>query len=562
MGGAPSSRVAPTPGGENNGPSTPRVRCFGRRAPQTHVLSPAHASPKPQPCEASSPSPQQLSVTQLSTPDLASTSSPSKVSSNLNVSNPSLNLNVSTASVDVCSPPLPSVSTTPRRSPRQTSMPTPAPLPKLMMMGPTNVTTSCCSVSSVSSLGDAVPMHSASMNTVASAPATANSSPSTTESLPEESVGHSSRGSRTDAQAGEPRPSRKYCVGSLLRNVGPERALCGLKNLGNTCFMASVLQCLLNTELLTYFFLSGTYKRHLNRTRGMKGQLAEAFGEIVLKAYSDDRPLVISPHRFKSLVSSWATGFAGHNQQDAQEFLRFLLDGLHEDVNRVRSHPAYVELKDIADESDYQTSERWWRYHKARNDSFILDAFCGQLRSHVACSRCKTVSKAFDPFMDLSLNIPQNTKGTCHLVECIQRFLEEDTLKGSDSFLCPTCKTQRSAKRRLNIHRFPEVLVFHLKRFAYDRTRRGKISDAVKVPKLGLDLSAIADPQVHPEPVVYNLYAVINHVGGMYGGHYTAECKNPIDGKWYEFNDARVTKISEVQVAGPAAYVLFYRRVP
>lgn len=60
--------------------------------------------------------------------------------------------------------------------------------------------------------------------------------------------------------------------------------------------------------------------------------------------------------------------------------------------------------------------------------------------------------------------------------------------------------------------------------------------------------------------MLYDLYAVANHYGTMLGGHYTAFCKNFITGKWYEFNDHQVSKISEEDAVSSSAYVLFYRK--
>ena len=59
---------------------------------------------------------------------------------------------------------------------------------------------------------------------------------------------------------------------------------------------------------------------------------------------------------------------------------------------------------------------------------------------------------------------------------------------------------------------------------------------------------------------LYDLYAVCNHTGGMSGGHYTAYCKNPVDGTWYLFDDMRVERIREQQIVTKAAYLLFYAR--
>ncbi|KAI9495262.1 hypothetical protein BDB00DRAFT_259923 [Zychaea mexicana] len=92
-------------------------------------------------------------------------------------------------------------------------------------------------------------------------------------------------------------------------------------------------------------------------------------------------------------------------QHDSQELLAFLLDGLHEDLNRILKKP-YIELPDYDDMSDKEIAERSWSYHKARNDSVIVDLFQGQFKSRLECNECHKVSVTFDPFMYLSLPVP------------------------------------------------------------------------------------------------------------------------------------------------------------
>lgn len=59
---------------------------------------------------------------------------------------------------------------------------------------------------------------------------------------------------------------------------------------------------------------------------------------------------------------------------------------------------------------------------------------------------------------------------------------------------------------------------------------------------------------------LYDLYAVSNHFGGLDGGHYTAFCRNPVSGKWYNCDDSSVSKINASDVVTKSAYVLFYKR--
>ncbi|KAK4370642.1 hypothetical protein RND71_010117 [Anisodus tanguticus] len=184
--------------------------------------------------------------------------------------------------------------------------------------------------------------------------------------------------------------------------------LTGLQNLGNTCFMNSALQCLAHTPKLVDYFL-GDYKREINHDNplGMNGEIASAFGDLLKKLWAPGASPV-APRTFKLKLAHFAPQFSGFNQHDSQEVLAFLLDGLHEDLNRVKNKP-YVEAKDGDDRPDEEIADEYWDYHLARNDSIIVDVCQGQYRSTLVCPICKKVSIMFDPFMYLSLPLPSTS---------------------------------------------------------------------------------------------------------------------------------------------------------
>jgi ubiquitin carboxyl-terminal hydrolase 4/11 len=144
---------------------------------------------------------------------------------------------------------------------------------------------------------------------------------------------------------------------------------------------------------------------------GHGGEVAKAYANLLSQIYSDMSSGTFSPTQFKRVIARFAPSFSGYGQQDSQEFLLFLLDGLQEDLNRIKNKP-YIEKPDSTDEMVQnptalkELADKSWEIYKARNDSVISDLFAGMYKSTVICPVCDKVSIIFDPFTNLTLQLP------------------------------------------------------------------------------------------------------------------------------------------------------------
>lgn len=377
----------------------------------------------------------------------------------------------------------------------------------------------------------------------------------------------------------------------------------GLQNVGNTCYMSSCLQCLAGTiDLVKYFLSPAGIEHELNVENflGSGGKVAREFATLMRTLWCGNQQ-VVAPWQFKKVLGEAAIQFAGSEQHDSQEFASYLLDCLHEDLNRVRGKKPTVTFPDltpkvIEEKGEERAAAECWNLYLQRDKSIIVDIFQGQLRSQITCRQCRYLSTKFDAFMYLSLPVVDEGGNPLSTLDaCLHEFSKDEHLCGDDQWYCPECKAHVDAVKTIAVWKLPPVLIVHLKRFKYGggpgrpaqatatwtqalygglcgATSLGsteasgggshKLTHKVHIPLTGLDLQesgALPMTAAYKVPPVFDLFALVNHMGGCRMGHYTAHVKHDQTGIWNSFNDAIVHPIHEEEVASEKAYLLFFR---
>lgn len=340
----------------------------------------------------------------------------------------------------------------------------------------------------------------------------------------------------------------EYFDKSPRTNVSNPKTVVGLRNLGNTCFMNAVLQALANLiEFTSYFKKASPFrplqagsrvKTTLSRYKEENLELVEELRKVLCNLWKGS-PNPVSPDSFFAVVCKMIPSFRGFQQQDAHEFLLYLLNNAHTEL--LKGTPC-IDKKTI-----------------------VTETLGGLLQSEVTCLKCKRMSKKKEDFLDLSLDLPttkNDRSDICCLTECLQNFIKVEELEKNEWYLCEHCKRREPTTKRFWLLQLPNVICIHLKRFRYNHYNYTKVNTFVRFPIKDLDMNPYLLENPLQGPVETNIYdlsgVVVHHGSGSRSGHYTSYSKR--DGEWYDFNDGNVLRTNEEVIVRTTGYVLFYTR--
>lgn len=345
----------------------------------------------------------------------------------------------------------------------------------------------------------------------------------------------------------------KPCVLNLGRH-GPTVPRRGIVNLGNTCYMNSVLQ-VLNSTPLSRYFLTDDYMNHLVSTGGASTRLINSFCSTLRELNWTDCRYSVSASSLKKAVGEYAPAFDNFQQQDANEFLRVLLDGLHIALNgNGDNNIVFPEINNSVG-TDEELSRKYWAQYYQKNASVIVDSCAFQERSMIFCPNCNNTSRSFNPTLSIEVPIP-TTVSKATIEDCLSLYCREETLGNDSLYHCSNCSERVRAKKQLLLYSVPSILFISLKRFRLygDFSSTSKVNSDVFFSET-LDLSPYMCSSFPKSK--FRLVGIVNHQGNMHGGHYTADTVGP-DGVWCHFSDEAV---STVDVAdSKLAYILCYVR--
>ncbi|KAF3591062.1 hypothetical protein DY000_02027252 [Brassica cretica] len=306
---------------------------------------------------------------------------------------------------------------------------------------------------------------------------------------------------------------------------------CGLINCGNSCFANVVFQCLMFTAPLTTYFLQ---QLHSRSCANKEQCFTCGFEKLVLKAKEGKSSL--SPSGLLSQLQSIGIHLGNGKQEDAHEFLRFVVDTMQSVCIKASGYdmPKTKKLEDT---------------------TLIGLTFSGYLRSKIKCMKCQEKSERHEKMMDLTVEIDGDIST---LEEALRRFTRTEILDGENKYKCGRCKSYERAKKKLKITEPPNVLTIALKRFQSGKF--GKLNKLIRFPET-LDLTPYVSGGSEKSHD-YKLYGVVVHLDTMnaaFSGHYVCYVRNS-QNKWYKADDSTVVTSDVERVLTKGAYMLFYAR--
>ena len=236
----------------------------------------------------------------------------------------------------------------------------------------------------------------------------------------------------------------------------------GLVNRSTHCFANSGLQCLLTNQEFSNYFLTSSFNSQKGSTIKSKN-VSLHFAKFLKEMSQIDTRSYYDHSEMRSLVSR---RFDPHMHHDCQEFIRFFLSELQDELNS--KPPKNYTLEDL--KSSSLAKEKYFSAHT----SIIDQTFAGLLKSQVKCLNCKNVSVTYDPFLDLSLHFKKS--GSRKIETMLDEFFSNEQVNG---YACEKCKKRSKAIKSTSIAHLPPVLMIHLMRISM-APKKQKINDMIQ----------------------------------------------------------------------------------
>lgn len=333
------------------------------------------------------------------------------------------------------------------------------------------------------------------------------------------------------------------------------KGLTGLANLGNTCYLNSCIQILSHTYELNEIFKKISKERNLNDI--VDSLLLIEWNKLYTLMWKEN--CTIAPYGFLKGIQTVSNNkgnslFSGFDQNDMPEFLFFIIDCFHNGLER----EVDIKISGVPQNNSDKLAKVCYKMIQniySKSYSEILDLFYGIQVSQIKCVANKVKSLTPEPFSVISLSIPRDIQNPT-LFDCFDLYCKGELLEGDNAWYNEETKQKQNVIKNLCFWSLPEILIVDLKRFTHDNR---KIHTIVNVPLTNINLNKYIIGY-NKNNCLYDLYAICNHSGSTWGGHYFAYIKTA-NNKWMMFNDTVVKEVPENKLITEKSYCFFFRKI-
>lgn len=318
----------------------------------------------------------------------------------------------------------------------------------------------------------------------------------------------------------------------------------GIFNIGATCYMNSLIQCLVHCQSFVTFVAMHAPRHQTSPILTALASILREMGERTT-----------NPLQLATVLQS-KLDIEVFTQNDITELMCLFLDHLNREVcsdisAKTMSAIERTPYKDVPYDRHRRRCDEDWGRKVGKEFSDLVPMFYGQQVCQVTCGTCKKLWHNYEVFQQLTLPITQKT-----LEGCIRDHFGEAQLP---EWTCDKCGKGRGSSHQALAHwRNPRILTITLKRFTFTPSGHAvKDSRPIEVPDV-LDLGAYT---IGKTKTKYALRAFAVHSGSYYGGHYHAVCKGREDSRWRVYDDDTVINLEGGPVGAEHGYVYFYEAV-
>jgi ubiquitin C-terminal hydrolase len=332
------------------------------------------------------------------------------------------------------------------------------------------------------------------------------------------------------------------------------KGLCGLTNIGNTCYGNATLQALRHQVDLTIYILQGQHLEHLKTKKpSEKTALVESYGELVKAMWTGSTPVVKTKDFWLKMIPAASKvgfeQFAMAIPHDSHEFLMFLLDQIHEGL----AEEVSMTIKPSVSQPEVFQALTYWKQSFEKSYSPMVELLFLLRRKSVVCSVCNNESVSWEHRNTTELCVTSSDTP----LDLINLMIDDCKGEDIDEYHCLKCPTRVKATVKYGYWRLGNWVIITLKR---NENSGKRINTHVNIPTTinfgkvfhenSEETSASAD---------YELFSTIEHHGTNRGGHYTSHAKHPVSGKWFFYDDERAHAVDDVRI-NHSTYTVMYRK--